>query len=67
MTVHVSALRELLQKQCVRELVWCDNRGMMADPLTNGKTRRNVLNIALHSGEWVVEHETKKRSLTHLP
>eukprot|EP00975_Prorocentrum_lima_P029281 6149441-Prorocentrum_lima.AAC.1 len=34
MTVHVSALRESLQKQCVRELVWCDNRDMIADPLT---------------------------------
>eukprot|EP00975_Prorocentrum_lima_P053119 11140053-Prorocentrum_lima.AAC.1 len=25
---------ELFQKQCMRELIWCDNRDMVADPLT---------------------------------
>eukprot|EP00975_Prorocentrum_lima_P069608 12927292-Prorocentrum_lima.AAC.1 len=38
MTVHVSALRELLQKQCVCEFIWRDNRDMIADPLTKWKT-----------------------------
>eukprot|EP00975_Prorocentrum_lima_P034119 7170285-Prorocentrum_lima.AAC.1 len=28
MTVHTSALRELLEKQCVRQIIWCDNRDM---------------------------------------
>eukprot|EP00975_Prorocentrum_lima_P033547 7038865-Prorocentrum_lima.AAC.1 len=62
MTVHISALRELLEKQCIREIIWCDHRDMVADPFTKGKTLRNVLNIVLHNGGWVVEHETKKWS-----
>eukprot|EP00975_Prorocentrum_lima_P040414 8481992-Prorocentrum_lima.AAC.1 len=33
---------------------------MVADPLTKGKTLRNVLNHVLHNGEWVVQHEVKK-------
>eukprot|EP00975_Prorocentrum_lima_P016681 3537334-Prorocentrum_lima.AAC.1 len=41
MTVHVSALRELLDKQCVCELTWCDNRDMIAGPLGKGKTHRH--------------------------
>eukprot|EP00975_Prorocentrum_lima_P040333 8469217-Prorocentrum_lima.AAC.1 len=65
MTIHVSALRELLQKQCVRELIWCDNRDMIADPLTKAKARRHVLNIVLRNGEWVVVHEIKEWSLKH--
>eukprot|EP00975_Prorocentrum_lima_P042387 8905832-Prorocentrum_lima.AAC.1 len=35
---------------------------MVADPLTKGKTLRHVLNIVLHHGEWVVQHEIKKWS-----
>eukprot|EP00975_Prorocentrum_lima_P024210 5095590-Prorocentrum_lima.AAC.1 len=35
---------------------------MVADPLTKGKTLRNVLNSVLHNGEWVVQHEVKKWS-----
>eukprot|EP00975_Prorocentrum_lima_P063555 12892228-Prorocentrum_lima.AAC.1 len=35
---------------------------MVVDPPTKGKTLRNVLNIVLHNGEWVVEHEIKKLS-----
>eukprot|EP00975_Prorocentrum_lima_P013113 2784784-Prorocentrum_lima.AAC.1 len=41
MTVHISALLELLEKQCIREIIWCDNRDMVSDPLTKGKTLRN--------------------------
>eukprot|EP00975_Prorocentrum_lima_P049450 10344038-Prorocentrum_lima.AAC.1 len=32
---------------------------MVADPLTKGKTLRNVSNTVLHNGEWVVQHEVK--------
>eukprot|EP00975_Prorocentrum_lima_P038877 8166255-Prorocentrum_lima.AAC.1 len=60
----MSALRELLEKQCIREIIWCHNRDMVADPLTKGKTLRHVLNTVLHNGEWAVEHETKKWSHT---
>eukprot|EP00975_Prorocentrum_lima_P061886 12882467-Prorocentrum_lima.AAC.1 len=35
---------------------------MVADPLTKGKTHRNVLNIVPDKGGWVVERETKKWS-----
>eukprot|EP00975_Prorocentrum_lima_P022239 4677764-Prorocentrum_lima.AAC.1 len=41
LTIHLIALREQLEKQCVRELIWCDNRDMMADPFSKGKTRIN--------------------------
>eukprot|EP00975_Prorocentrum_lima_P011301 2400997-Prorocentrum_lima.AAC.1 len=62
MTVHIRALRELLEKQCIRDIIWCDNPDMVAYPLTPGKTLRHVLNTVLLNGEWVVEHETKKWS-----
>eukprot|EP00975_Prorocentrum_lima_P015398 3260861-Prorocentrum_lima.AAC.1 len=67
MAIHVSALRELLEKQCERKLIWCDNRDVIADPLTKGKTRRHALNTVLHNGEWAVEHETKKWSFKPPP
>ena len=44
LTPHVRAFRELLDKKVIKELIWADNRDMVADPLTKGKTRRNVLN-----------------------
>eukprot|EP00975_Prorocentrum_lima_P058078 12181041-Prorocentrum_lima.AAC.1 len=67
MTVHVSALRELLPKQCVCELIWCDNQDMIADPLTKGKTRIHVLNTVLRSREWSEEHEIETRSFKPPP
>eukprot|EP00975_Prorocentrum_lima_P068083 12918645-Prorocentrum_lima.AAC.1 len=44
--LHVRALREFLDKGSVREILWCDSRDMIADPLTKGKTIMNVLNDA---------------------
>eukprot|EP00975_Prorocentrum_lima_P007225 1551777-Prorocentrum_lima.AAC.1 len=67
MTVHIGALRELLEKQCVREIIWSDNRDTVADPRTEGKTLRNVLDTVLHNGEWVVQHEVKRWSHTVPP
>ena len=53
------ALRELLDKHIVNEISWPDNRDMIADPLSKGKTRRNGLNTVFQNGEWVVANEVK--------
>ena len=48
LTPHVRAYREMLDKQQIGGIGWCDNRDMLADPLTKGKTRRNDLNVMLN-------------------
>ena len=58
LTPHVRAYREMLDKQQLGGVGWCDNRDMIADPLTKGKTRRNDLNIMLNCGIWNVKHST---------
>eukprot|EP00975_Prorocentrum_lima_P049101 10277203-Prorocentrum_lima.AAC.1 len=39
---------------------------MIADPLTQGKTRRNVLNDVVHKGELIIAHEVKQCNLAEL-
>ena len=53
LTPHVKALRELIDRGILR-IVWADNRDMVADPLTKGKTKRNELNHTLTKGEWII-------------
>ena len=50
LTPHVKALRELVDSNMITVLVWVDNRDMIADPLTKGKTRRNELSDVLDTG-----------------
>ena len=59
LTPHVKALREHIDRQAIRSIVWVDNRDMIADPLTKGKTRRNELNTVLDKGVWVIRHPTE--------
>ena len=56
LTSHIKALRELLDCHAIGTLIWIDNRDMIADPLTKGKTRRNELNDVLNSAYWKVLH-----------
>ena len=58
LTPHVRAYREMLDKQQLGGVGWCDNRDMIAYPLTKGKTRRNDLNVMLNRGEWTLKHST---------
>ena len=53
LTPHVKALRELVDRGIIR-LVWVDNRDMVADPLTKGKTKRNSLNFTMSQGAWII-------------
>ena len=56
LTPHCRAVSEMLDKSLLSKILWCDNRDMIADPLTKGKTQRNILNKVLATAEWVVEH-----------
>ena len=51
LTAHVKSLREFLDRGHIRKLLWLDNRDMVADPLTKGKTKRNELNEVLDHGQ----------------
>ena len=59
LTAHVKALREDLDKCRIDRFIWVDNRDMIADPLTKGKTKRNELNDVLDKGIWNVRHPTE--------
>ena len=56
LTAHVKSLREFSDRGHIRKLLWLDNRDMVADPLTKGKTKRNELNDVLDQGQWIVLH-----------
>ena len=56
LTPHVKAMRELVDRSIIK-LVWVDNRDMVADPLSKGKTRRNELNDLMTKGRWLITHE----------
>ena len=43
----------------IQAMGWIDNRDMIADPLTKGKTQRNIINAVMNYGEWSVEHHVK--------
>ena len=59
LTPHVKALREYLDQRAITTIVWVDNRDMIADPLTKGKTRRNEINDVLNKGMWKIIHNTE--------
>ena len=59
LTPHIRAYREMLDRHLIKQTIWCDNRDMIADPLTKGKTQRNLLNHVLNHGEWIVQHATR--------
>ena len=54
LTPHVKALRELIDRGILR-IVWVDNRDMVADSLTKGKTKRNPLNHTMAQGAWIIK------------
>ena len=54
---HVKALRELVDRGILR-IVWVDNRDMVADSLTKGKTKRNPLNFTMTQGAWIIKEST---------
>ena len=56
LTAHVKSLREFLDRGHIRRLIWLDNRDMIADPLTKGKTKRNELITVLDQGYWKIQH-----------
>ena len=55
MTTHVRAYREIIESKQIQAMGWIDNRDMIADPLTKGKTQRNAINAVLNYGEWSVK------------
>ena len=60
LTSHVRALRELLDKSgLITTIVWVDNRDMIADPLTKGKTIRNPLIGVIDKGTCNIVHRTE--------
>ena len=59
LTPHIKALRELVATNAITTLVWVDNRGMIADPLAQGRTIRNELNDVLGQGCWIIAHPTE--------
>ena len=67
LTPHIRGLRELVDKHMIQEILWCDNRDMIADPLTKGKTKRNVLNDVLDKAEWKVIHTVDRWPKTCIP
>ena len=59
LTPHVKALREYLDLRAITTIVWVDNRDMIADPLTKGKTKRNEINDVLNKGIWKIKYATE--------
>ena len=64
--MHVKALREACAKYQIHEIVWLDNRDMIADPLTKGRTNRQELMKVMQTGIWLIEHATEKWSARRL-
>ena len=56
LTPHVRALREMLDKRQIKAIGWTDNRDMIADPLTKGKTQRNIINVVMNTGTYIIKH-----------
>ena len=59
LTAHVKALREYLDMCHIARYIWLDNRNMLADALTKGKTKRNELVDVLDKGFWNVTFPTE--------
>ncbi|CAE8594372.1 unnamed protein product [Polarella glacialis] len=56
---HLFWLRELLDRQVINTLQWCDTRDMTADCHTKGSIDRAAI-LSLMKGIFKFEHETKK-------
>ena len=56
LTPHVKALRELVDRGILC-IVWADNRDLVTDPLTKGKTTRNELSHTMTKGEWIIREQ----------
>ena len=50
LTPHIRAYCEMIDTYQVGGIGWCDNRDMIADPLTKGKTIRHDLNAMSNQG-----------------
>ena len=59
LTPHVRAYREMLDNKVIKAIGWVDNRDMVADPLTKGKTQRNIINLLLNSGNYIIKNLAK--------
>ena len=59
LTTHVRAYREMLDTKAIQAVGWIDNRDMVADPMTKGKTQRNIINVLLNSGIYIIKHPAK--------
>ena len=59
LTPHVRAYREMLDTKQIKAIGWVDNRDMVSDPLTKGKTQRNSINALLNLGEYIIRHPVK--------
>ena len=49
----------MLDNKVIKAIGWVDNRGMAADPLTKGKTKRNIINSLLNSGSYIIKNPAK--------
>ena len=49
----------MLDTKVIQAIGWVDNRGMVSDPLTKGKTQRNVINALLNTGNYIIKHPVK--------
>jgi hypothetical protein len=61
---HLHYLREMLEYDVLRLLVWVDTRDMLADGLTKGSVDRTVLRDAM-DGTVMLTHECKAWRPTH--
>ncbi len=58
LALHLFWLRELLTRQVLNELKWCDTRDMTADGHTKGSVNRNAL-LQLMKGSFAYKHATQ--------
>ena len=61
LALHLFWLRELLNRQVLNELKWCDTRDMTADGHTKGSVSRDAL-LQLMSGIFKYKHATQSTS-----
>ena len=59
LTQHVRAYREMIDTKQIQAIGWIDNRDMIADPLTKGKTLRNIINSVLNTGVYLIKYPVK--------
>ena len=49
----------MIDTRQIQAMGWVDNRDLIADPLTKGKTQRNIINAVLNHGICKVNHPIK--------